>query len=172
MFVLCICIIVYILFFFFKQKTAYEMRISDWSSDVCSSDLSYDLCRLYREHTELFDDPVGRVVGGAIALVGGVTEPPGNPHEIANLSLLIDIFPLAVAENDDAVPVAILDPLVAFCAAAIVRANRDVRDLGLGVDLTDPSNDLEFGKIDHAASSLGLLVYGKAVIPQIGRAHV
>src|SRR3546814_1649750 len=31
----CICI-----FFFFKQKTAYEMRISDWSSDVCSSDLA------------------------------------------------------------------------------------------------------------------------------------
>src|SRR3546814_7893593 len=27
-------------FFFFKQKTAYEMRISDWSSDVCSSDLT------------------------------------------------------------------------------------------------------------------------------------
>src|SRR3546814_5635088 len=37
-------LIVYVLysllfFFFFKQKTAYEMRISDWSSDVCSSDL-------------------------------------------------------------------------------------------------------------------------------------
>src|SRR3546814_2226204 len=29
----------YVFFFFFKQKTAYEMRISDWSSDVCSSDL-------------------------------------------------------------------------------------------------------------------------------------
>src|SRR3546814_17591511 len=28
--------------FFFKQKTAYEMRISDWSSDVCSSDLKYE----------------------------------------------------------------------------------------------------------------------------------
>src|SRR3546814_13119348 len=28
------------MFFFFKQKTAYEMRISDWSSDVCSSDLT------------------------------------------------------------------------------------------------------------------------------------
>src|SRR3546814_3011479 len=27
------------MFFFFKQKTAYELRISDWSSDVCSSDL-------------------------------------------------------------------------------------------------------------------------------------
>src|SRR3546814_3360122 len=34
------CSIIYLyFFFFFKQKTAYEMRISDWSSDVCSSDL-------------------------------------------------------------------------------------------------------------------------------------
>src|SRR3546814_9461250 len=31
--------------FFFKQKTAYEMRISDWSSDVCSSDLRSDVRR-------------------------------------------------------------------------------------------------------------------------------
>src|SRR3546814_19049888 len=31
--------LVFVVFFFFKQKTAYEMRISDWSSDVCSSDL-------------------------------------------------------------------------------------------------------------------------------------
>src|SRR3546814_7393183 len=35
MFIVCV-----VLFFFFKQKTAYELRISDWSSDVCSSDLS------------------------------------------------------------------------------------------------------------------------------------
>src|SRR3546814_619581 len=34
-------------FFFFKQKTAYEMRISDWSSDVCSSDLA-GLAHLHR----------------------------------------------------------------------------------------------------------------------------
>src|SRR3546814_5619578 len=32
-------IVALFVFFFFKQKTAYEMRISDWSSDVCSSDL-------------------------------------------------------------------------------------------------------------------------------------
>src|SRR3546814_4613701 len=31
----------YVCVFFFKQKTAYEMRISDWSSDVCSSDLDH-----------------------------------------------------------------------------------------------------------------------------------
>src|SRR3546814_2125209 len=34
----CLLIIIFVVFFF-KQKTAYEMRISDWSSDVCSSDL-------------------------------------------------------------------------------------------------------------------------------------
>src|SRR3546814_4343245 len=33
------CCLLSLCFFFFKQKTAYEMRISDWSSDVCSSDL-------------------------------------------------------------------------------------------------------------------------------------
>src|SRR3546814_5669128 len=32
-------LLIFVSFFFFKQKTAYEMRISDWSSDVCSSDL-------------------------------------------------------------------------------------------------------------------------------------
>src|SRR3546814_8968137 len=34
-----------VVFFFCKQKTAYEMRISDWSSDVCSSDLPSDMAR-------------------------------------------------------------------------------------------------------------------------------
>src|SRR3546814_8314177 len=43
-----------IIFFFFKQKTAYEMRISDWSSDVCSSDLLLDQARR--------DDDVSAVV--------------------------------------------------------------------------------------------------------------
>src|SRR3546814_10540907 len=41
LFVVYVCIACCI-FFFFKQKTAYEMRISDWSSDVCSSDLGAD----------------------------------------------------------------------------------------------------------------------------------
>src|SRR3546814_946869 len=35
------CAVVLSFFFFFKQKTGYEMRISDWSSDVCSSDLAF-----------------------------------------------------------------------------------------------------------------------------------
>src|SRR3546814_3341289 len=42
------------LFLFFKQKTAYELRISDWSSDVCSSDLVSD--QLRRAAFELVGD--------------------------------------------------------------------------------------------------------------------
>src|SRR3546814_10497667 len=38
-------------FFLFKQKTAYEMRISDWSSDVCSSDLAAHGLAVAVEHT-------------------------------------------------------------------------------------------------------------------------
>src|SRR3546814_4674937 len=41
--------------FFFKQKTAYEMRISDWSSDVCSSDLQ----PLERRHVLVYAGKVG-----------------------------------------------------------------------------------------------------------------
>src|SRR3546814_4404524 len=37
----------------FKQKTAYEMRISDWSSDVCSSDLSCVVCNLHLAQSSL-----------------------------------------------------------------------------------------------------------------------
>src|SRR3546814_11063402 len=40
-------------FFFFKQKTAYEMRISDWSSDVCSSDLNACLWPLFHYRLDL-----------------------------------------------------------------------------------------------------------------------
>src|SRR3546814_7191743 len=50
----------YCFFFFFKQKTAYEMRISDWSSDVCSS----DLLQLERElRHPLLDAQADRMVG-------------------------------------------------------------------------------------------------------------
>src|SRR3546814_9828434 len=47
-------------FFFFKQKTAYEMRISDWSSDVCSSDL--------RRADAIWRDPQRETIKGAVWL--------------------------------------------------------------------------------------------------------
>src|SRR3546814_5522516 len=53
----------FLFFFFFKQKTAYEMRISDWSSDVCSSDLS-GLSVLVRADSKIkgFDDLKGHII--------------------------------------------------------------------------------------------------------------
>src|SRR3546814_3170142 len=44
-------------FFFFKQKTAYEMRISDWSSDVCSSDLSLQRALSPSTPATLYNEP-------------------------------------------------------------------------------------------------------------------
>src|SRR3546814_2822573 len=58
------------MFFFFKQKTAYEMRISDWSSDVCSSDLGHRLGTMEIE-SALVANPL--VAEAAVV---------GKPHEI------------------------------------------------------------------------------------------
>src|SRR3546814_5532012 len=49
-----ICIVSFFVFFCFKQKTAYEMRISDWSSDVCSSDLAKVASGIAGQRKELF----------------------------------------------------------------------------------------------------------------------
>src|SRR3546814_11381440 len=52
-------------FFFFKQKTAYEMRISDWSSDVCSSDLMKPALEVggdFYDYFRIDDDRVGIVI--------------------------------------------------------------------------------------------------------------
>src|SRR3546814_10248769 len=63
-------------FFFFKQKTAYEMRISDWSSDVCSS----DLCAIAAAMTALAHggSALAQVAGtGEFAIGSGTISPPG-----------------------------------------------------------------------------------------------
>src|SRR3546814_2176079 len=49
-------------FFFFKQKTAYEMRISDWSSDVCSSDLEGRIPHAYQDSLGYWTIGVGRLI--------------------------------------------------------------------------------------------------------------
>src|SRR3546814_1590981 len=74
------------LFFFFKQKTAYEMRISDWSSDVCSSDLptypagAKRLLRdngqwsatLRKPHVDLVTEGIERIVPEGVVTADGV----------------------------------------------------------------------------------------------------
>src|SRR3546814_10882148 len=61
-------------FFCFKQKTAYEMRISDWSSDVCSSDLRQHQRAVRRQQTRLARLQVGvrhyEGIEGEVAVIG------------------------------------------------------------------------------------------------------
>src|SRR3546814_9504892 len=63
----CCCVICFFfLVFLFKQKTAYEMRISDWSSDVCSS----DLCQFVR--TDQAEVPDVDDIGQTLQAVQGI----------------------------------------------------------------------------------------------------
>src|SRR3546814_18317331 len=67
----------FFLFFFFKQKTAYEMRISDWISDVCSSDLVCGAPNARAGLIGVFGPPGAFVPGGGfelkVAAIRGVT---------------------------------------------------------------------------------------------------
>src|SRR3546814_1426639 len=67
----CYVFLICVFVFFFKQKTAYEMRISDWSSDVCSSDLD-DVDRLVRQLAVV--DVLGRQLHRRLDGVVGVAE--------------------------------------------------------------------------------------------------
>src|SRR3546814_11605176 len=58
--------------FFIKQKTAYEMRISDWSSDVCSSDLLFDLKVPGNIYTRIMNPTNAVLEERTAALEGGV----------------------------------------------------------------------------------------------------
>src|SRR3546814_18186532 len=75
--------------FFFKQKTAYEMRISDWSSDVCSSDL--------------LERPVGDPLRKIPAVDGGlyIHQNPILLESLQNCSIqFLDEFPVGHGEDD------------------------------------------------------------------------
>src|SRR3546814_19607962 len=73
-------------FFFFKQKTAYEMRISDWSSDVCSSDLPTVSAFTQAGYTNYLDTLMG--AGGS----GSATGSQINKQASAGVQLNIPFY--------------------------------------------------------------------------------
>src|SRR3546814_4134713 len=97
---------IYVFFFFFKQKTAYEMRISDWSSDVCSSDLtvwsnvshpndfiSDIMNNMFSSHGKRFDawTDVQWTAPGSMSLLSYYAE-PGTPKEDGNMHTSIHVM--------------------------------------------------------------------------------
>src|SRR3546814_19441431 len=69
----------YLFFFFFKQKTAYEMRISDWSSDVCSSDLTKVTTRKGKAMSKVSIERITKIVRlirrhGAVSMATFIAE--------------------------------------------------------------------------------------------------
>src|SRR3546814_4417319 len=76
---MCFCFV----FFFFKQKTAYEMRISDWSSDVCSSDLALNAIRGIRAMNAKADEADAALFAAwdrRLAAFNTLQELPDNPQ--------------------------------------------------------------------------------------------
>src|SRR3546814_6075165 len=72
--------------FLFKQKTAYEMRISDWSSDVCSSDLADTLNERVGTMTESMQEQSGATVNISDNIqdaAAGIESVSSNVHEIS-----------------------------------------------------------------------------------------
>src|SRR3546814_13842593 len=91
---LYLCLVFIMLFcFFFKQKTAYEMRISDWSSDVCSSDL---LWRLFDDEKsgegEARDAAIDRKLHQTIAGVAEDIEALSFNKAVAKLYALVGLL--------------------------------------------------------------------------------
>src|SRR3546814_4910759 len=91
-----------ILFFFFKQKTAYEMRISDWSSDVCSSDLDKKekVGRMLLMHANSREDIEEAYAGDIVALAGLKETTTGDTLCATNAPIILERmeFPEPVIE--------------------------------------------------------------------------
>src|SRR3546814_6828547 len=92
-------------FFFFKQKTAYEMRISDWSSDVCSSDLldDADLARHRAGRVEVARGLAEQQVAGLVGLPGLDQRDVGDQCGLEHVMAAVDLTRLLALGDDGAV---------------------------------------------------------------------
>src|SRR3546814_5425448 len=87
--------------FFFKQKTAYEMRISDWSSDVCSSDLfaaALPTAKIYVYDNNSIDGS-REIAAGAGAIVRSVRQ-QGKGHVVRRMFADVDADIYIMADAD------------------------------------------------------------------------
>src|SRR3546814_4807581 len=99
------CVDVVMFVFFFKQKTAYEMRISDWSSDVCSSDLAGTLPADLATPDFVVERPKDRGHGDFSTNAAMLLARPARSNPRALAQALVDALP----PNDDIAAVEIAE---------------------------------------------------------------
>src|SRR3546814_2771057 len=123
--------------FFFKQKTAYEMRISDWSSDVCSSDLGRAIATEFVALVEqlLRPEPTQgarqprmrpRAIGGAeavFAVARRILHPAGAQHALAD-----EILPALAGDLLDELPRDRIEDIVIGIGRAETRLGLEISD--------------------------------------------
>src|SRR3546814_342187 len=177
------------LFFFFKQKTAYEMRISDWSSDVCSSDLHLSLNRrlqpavrqgqfLHSSQTSAGHRrrKIGRysfaIVGSSQAFHGYQKRPAYEPHGIC------DRFPSSTPARHSPHPAGLsarrLPTLRAWPALAswmLCPQSRSAVAIG-PIAASDTDTALLLRRLRPYLLPVARLPRAPALVRQIGRAHV
>src|SRR3546814_19419640 len=105
-------------FFFFKQKTAYEMRISDWSSDVCSSDLLNRFLPCQR-------DGKGRI-GSIEQMVSLIENDPRGPVTRLPPSRRIDHDQSVIGDNEISISAC---PRCAFDEAMAIMRQTSIDEL-------------------------------------------
>src|SRR3546814_10134545 len=153
-------IVILSFFFFSKQTTAYEMRIRDWSSDVCSSDLSRDPHRQRAVAAqEVGVEPVRRAGDLYVEVASEDLLPQDAQLHLGDA--VADAAVDAGTERDvQARPGAVDDEAVGVLDRALVAVAGDV-----------PHHDLVAGA-DGPAAEFGVGARGAAHVDQIGRAHV
>src|SRR3546814_1075061 len=117
--VICVCSC---FFLFFKQKTAYEMRISDWSSDVCSSDLSFEAVVASVYALFQFDEPPVHLIVAPLTHAAAIFHYALLPRGGTQI-LLSSTDPLAVLEaiQQHRVSVVYLPPTLIYMVLAHPR---------------------------------------------------
>src|SRR3546814_6193625 len=93
-------VLVCMFFFFFKQKTAYEMRISDWSSDVCSSDLPRWYCQQIAPGNLLAAWEIYQPFPSDQAVTSGYSAEDGNKGE-SEQQAMHPLHPREIARSEE-----------------------------------------------------------------------
>src|SRR3546814_7623047 len=139
-------------FFFFKQKTAYEMRISDWSSDVCSSDLRGIGDAECGEIAVVADRPIGRVQ----------IERACQPFEFAVEQIALDLQLVGV--------LLVADQLIGvedMARHTVEVAEIFALDLAKAEDVGDGHGaEIEIGAVGHAQRSRTVVIVDVATIEE------